>query len=33
MLLLTLGNLWNAYKGPKDFLAMATGTAGEMSHC
>jgi hypothetical protein len=30
MLLLTLGNLWNAYKGPEDFLAMATGTAGEM---
>jgi hypothetical protein len=29
MLLLTLGNLWNAYKGPEDFLAMATGTAGE----
>jgi hypothetical protein len=28
MLLLTLGNLWNAYKGPEDFLAMATGTAG-----
>ncbi|WIA20181.1 hypothetical protein OEZ85_006029 [Tetradesmus obliquus] len=27
MLLLTLGNLWNAYKGPEDFLAMATGTA------
>jgi hypothetical protein len=29
MLLLTLGNLWNAYKGPEDFLAMATGTAGK----
>jgi hypothetical protein len=33
MLLLTLGNLWNAYKGPGDFLAMATGTAGESCCC
>jgi hypothetical protein len=33
MLLLTLGNLWNAYKGPEDFLAMATGTAGESQQC
>ncbi|KAI8465444.1 MAG: glycoside hydrolase superfamily [Monoraphidium minutum] len=26
-LLLTIGNLWPAYKGPEEFLAMATGSA------
>lgn len=25
---LTLGNLWPAYKGPEEFLAQATGSAG-----
>jgi hypothetical protein len=29
-MLLVLGNLWNAYKGPEGFLEMATGTAGEI---
>ncbi len=29
-LVLALGNFWNAYKAPEEFLAWATGTAGEM---
>jgi hypothetical protein len=27
-LLLTIGNLWAAYKGPEEFLLQATGSAG-----
>lgn len=27
-LLLALGNLWPAYKGPEEFLEQATGSAG-----
>lgn len=32
MLVFTLGNSWNAYKGPEQFVQMATGTAGEENH-
>lgn len=28
MLVLTMGNLWNAYRGPEDFLLWATGSLG-----
>jgi len=31
MLTLTMGNLWNAYRGPEDFLLWATGSIGETS--
>lgn len=29
MLTLTMGNLWNAYRGPEDFLLWATGSIGK----
>lgn len=29
MLTLTMGNFWNAYRGPEDFLMWATGSLGE----
>jgi hypothetical protein len=29
MLTLTMGNLWNAYRGPEDFLLWATGSLGK----
>lgn len=31
-LLLTMGNLWAAYKGPEEFLAQAAGSAGDWGH-
>lgn len=30
--LLALGNSWSMYKGPEDFLAMATGSSGMPQH-
>jgi hypothetical protein len=30
LLTLTMGNLWNAYRGPEDFLLWATGSLGEL---
>jgi hypothetical protein len=32
MLTLTMGNFWNAYLGPEDFLMWATGSLG-MAQC
>lgn len=29
MLTLTMGNFWNAYRGPEDFVLWATGSLGE----
>ena len=29
-LVLALGNLWNAYKGPEEFVEYATGSAGRV---
>lgn len=29
MLTMTMGNLWNAYRGPEDFLLWATGSLGK----
>lgn len=29
MLTLTMGNFWNAYRGPEDFLLWSTGSLGE----
>jgi hypothetical protein len=29
LLTLTMGNLWNAYRGPEDFLLWATGSLGK----